>query len=234
MTRENDSAAESFRELLLLIWLSPSFPVGAFAYSHGLEWAVEAGDVADASSLRAWLADLIAFGAPRNDAILFALTFRAAAIGDAGAIVDYNQLAIALSGATERRLETLAQGGAFLAAVRAAWPCATLGLLSAEDNAPVAYPVAVALTAAGHDLALKPSLEAFVLAFVANMVSAAVRLGPIGQTEGQRLVAALLQDVRRVAAEAAEASLDDLGGCAWRSDIAAMKHETQYSRLFRS
>jgi urease accessory protein len=232
--REAADLSADFRELPLLLWLSPSFPVGAFAYSHGLEWAVESGDVADAASLRAWLSDLLAFGAPRNDLILFALTFRAAATGDASAVADLNGLAVALAGSSERRLETLAQGAAFLAAARAAWPCATLSLSPAADDQPVAYPIAVALAAAGHDLALRPSLEAFGLAFVANMVSAAVRLGPIGQTEGQRVLAALLQDVRRAAAEAAEASLDDLGGCAWRSDIAAMRHETQYSRLFRS
>jgi urease accessory protein len=234
MTGARVPSAESFRELPLLLWLSPSFPVGSFAYSHGLEWAVESGDVADAASLGAWLGDLLAFGAPRNDAILFALAFRAAATGDAVAVADLNRLAVALAGSSERRLETLAQGVAFLAAARAAWPCESLSLAPAADDQPVAYPIAVALATAGHNLALAPSLEAFVLAFVANMVSAAVRLGPIGQTEGQRVLAALLQDVRRVAAEAAEATLEDLGGCAWRSDIAAMKHETQYSRLFRT
>jgi urease accessory protein len=234
MTEGVDASSESFRELPLLLWLSPSFPVGAFAYSHGLEWAVEAGDVADAASLRDWLADLLAFGAPRNDAILFALTFRAAASEDAAAVADLNQLAVALAGSSERRLETVALGGAFLAAARAAWPCAALALSPAEHDEPIAYPIAVALAAAGHDLALRPSLEAFILAFAANMVSAAVRLGPIGQTDGQRILAALLQDTRRVVVDATAATLDDLGGCAWRSDIAAMKHETQYSRLFRS
>jgi urease accessory protein len=233
MTAGKDLSAESLHELPLLLWLSPSFPVGAFAYSHGLEWAVEAGDVEDGASLRGWLADLLAFGAARNDAILFALTFRAVSNEGASAVADLNRLAVALAGASERRLETVAQGGAFLAAARAAWPCPALTLAPADDE-PIAYPIAVALAAAGHDFALKPSLEAFVLGFVANMVSAAVRLGPIGQTEGQRVLAALLQDVRRIAAEAVEATPDDLGGCAFRADIAAMKHETQYSRLFRS
>ena len=228
------SETEAFAELPLLIWLSPAFPVGAFAYSHGLEWAVEAGDVTNAATLAAWLEDLLAFGAPRNDAILFALTFRAAAAGEAAEVLRLNELAVALAGSAERRLETVAQGAAFVAAMRGAWPTPTLDLLSTQGDEPIAYPIVVALAAAGHGLPLESSLQAFVLSLIANLVSAAVRLGPIGQSDGQRVIAALLQDIRRLAGEAAQARLDDLGGCAFRSDIAAMRHETQYSRLFRS
>jgi len=226
--------AESFPELPLLLWLSPAFPVGSFAYSHGLEWTVEAGDVTDAAGLRDWLGDLLRFGAPRNDAILFASAFRAAAAKDKEEIARLNELAVALAGAAERRLETVAQGGAFLAAMRGAWPTPAFDLIEAQGGEPVAYPIAVALAASGHGLALAPSLQAFVLSLLANLVSAAVRLGPIGQSDGQRVLAGLLHEVRRLAAEAADATPDDLGGCALRSDIAAMRHETQYSRLFRS
>jgi urease accessory protein len=224
---------DAFRELPLLLWLSPAFPVGAFAYSHGLEWAVEAGDVTDAATLGAWLDDLLRHGAPRNDAILFACAFAAGAARDREAVGRLNELAIALSGSAERRLETTAQGGSFVAAMRAAWPSPAFDLLPGEP-ADVAYPVAVALAASGHGLALEASLQAYVLSLLANLVSAAVRLGPIGQSDGQRALAGLLHAVRRLATEAAGASLDDLGGCALRSDIAAMRHETQYSRLFRS
>lgn len=227
------SATEAFPELPLLLWLSPAFPVGSFAYSHGLEWAVEAGDVTDAVTLRAWVDDLLRYGAPRNDAILFARAFAAAAAQDRTEIGQLNELAVALAGSAERRLETSAQGGSFLAAMRSAWPSAAFDLAPAETTE-IAYPVAVALAAAGHGLPLESSLQAFVLALIANLVSAAVRLGPIGQSDGQRVLAALLHGVKRLAAEAAGASLDDLGGCALRSDIAAMRHETQYSRLFRS
>ncbi len=229
----NTATAEPFPELPLLLWLSPAFPIGAFAYSHGLEWAVEAGDVTDAASLRDWLDDLLRFGAPRNDAILFALAHRAAAADHAQQVAELNELAVALAGSAERRLETVAQGGSFLAAMRSAWPIASFDLIPAESEA-VAYPIAVALAAAGHGLALEASLQAFVLSLVANLVSAAVRLGPIGQSDGQRVLARLLPHVRRLAAEAVGSGRDDLGGCALRSDIAAMRHETQYSRLFRS
>src|SRR5271166_5925512 len=126
----------------LMLWLSPAFPVGAFAYSHGLEWAVEAGDIHDARSLGGWLVDLLTFGAPRADAILFAAAFRAAEAGDWEALVETNDLAVALSASAERRLETTAQGAAFVAAARAAFDCAPLRELSAEER--VAYPAAVA------------------------------------------------------------------------------------------
>jgi len=218
--------------LPLMLWLSPAFPVGAYAYSHGLEWAVEAGDVADRGSLEAWLKDLVAFGAPRADAILFASAFRAAQGADWPALIEVNALAVALAPSAERRLETTAQGAAFVAAARGAWNCAPLERLAEEER--IAYPVAVAACAAGQGLPLRQSLSAFLLALMSNLVSAVVRLGPIGQSDGQTILAALLPSLRALAGEAEGSSLADLGGGAFRSDIASMRHETQYSRLFRS
>ena len=225
---------ESGAPLPLLIWLSPAFPVGAFAYSHGLEWAIEAGDIVDASSLQGWLVDLLEFGAPRSDAILFAAAFRAASAPDWPALIEINALAVALTASAERRLETTAQGAAFIAAARAAWDCEPCRRLDRAPDGRIAYPVAVAAAASGHGLPLGASLEAFVLAQAGNLISAALRLGPIGQTDGQKILAAVLPRVRSLAHEAQTARLADLGSCAFRSDIAAMRHETQYSRLFRS
>jgi urease accessory protein len=230
----NSRQADGGAPLPLLVWLSPGFPVGAFAYSHGFEWAVEAGDVVDARSLEAWLADLIEFGAPRSDAILFSAAFRCAKAGDWPALIEANALAVALCVSGERRLETTAQGAAFVAAARAAWDCEPLRRLDEEAGRPIAYPIAVAAAVSGHKLPLEASLEAFVLAQISNLVSASLRLGPIGQSEGQKILAALLPRIRVLARDAQGASLDDLGGAAFRSDIAAMRHETQYSRLFRS
>ena len=215
-----------------MLWLSPAFPVGSFAYSQGLEWAVESGDIRDARSLGAWLVDLLSFSAPRADAILFAECFRAATAEDWKALAEANALAIALANSAERRLETTAQGSAFVLAARAAWDCEPLRQLFLEER--IAYPVAVASTTAGHGLALETSLQAFILAQIAAAVSAVVRLGPIGQTDGQKIQATLIPRIRALAREASGSSLTDLGSCAFRSDIAAMRHETQYSRLFRS
>jgi urease accessory protein len=226
--------ADGGAPLPLLVWLSPGFPVGAFAYSHGLEWAVEAGDIVDARSLEAWLVDLIEFGAPRSDAILFSAAYRCADADDWPALNEANALAIALAPSAERRLETTAQGSAFIAAARAAWDCEPLRRLEQTHDRRVAYPIAVGAAANGHRLQLYVSLEAFVLAQAANLVSAALRLGSIGQSDGQRVLAALLPPIRSLARAAHGASLADLGGAAFRSDIAAMRHEAQYSRLFRS
>jgi len=220
--------------LPLMIWLSPAFPVGAFAYSHGLEWAHEAGDLEDAAGLEEWLGALLAFGAARNDVILFVAAYRAAGAGDGAGLADIAELAVALATSAERRLETTTQGDAFVAAIARSWPCAAIDLLNEVWSAPVAYPVAVAVAAAGHEIPLGPALEAFGLGFVSALASAAVRLGIVGQTDGQRVIAALLPQVRRLAASAIDASLEDLGGCAFRSDLAALRHETQYTRLFRS
>lgn len=219
--------------LPLLVWLSPSFPVGAFAYSHGLEWAHEAGDVADRAGLESWLGDLLEHGAARNDAILLGGAHRAAGHGGA-ALAEVAELALALATGAERRLEAATQGDAFVAAISRAWPCPALDRLKLTWPGPVAYPVALGVAAAGHGISLEDTLPAFGLGFVSNLVSAAVRLGIVGQTDGQRIIAALLPAVRALAEEARTATLDDLGGAAFRSDLSSLRHETQYTRLFRS
>jgi urease accessory protein len=221
-------------QLPLAIWFSPMFPVGAFAYSHGLEWAHEAGDIGDAEDLSDWLTTLAQRGALHNDAILLGETYRAATHGDARRLTEINELALAMATSRERRLETMTQGNAFLLAIRKSWPCATVDLLGETAGQDVAYPVAVALAAAGHQLALEATLDMFCLGFVSNLVSAAIRLGMIGQTDGQRVLAALMPIIRETARECAGKDLDDLGGAAFRSDLASLRHETQYTRLFRS
>jgi urease accessory protein len=98
----------------------------------------------------------------------------------------------------------------------------------------VAYPVAVAVTAAGHDIHLGPALHAFLHAAIANLISAGVRLIPLGQTDGQRVLAALEPVIAAAAVRAMATPLDGVGGAVFRADIASMRHETQYTRLFRS
>ena len=219
--------------LPLFVWLSPAFPVGAFAYSHGIEAAVEAGDITNAATLAAWLDDLLRFGSLRTDAFLVAQAWRAAARADTDAIFAVNDLALALAPSRERHLETSAQGNAFVMALRASWPATLIDTLStgAQD---VAYPVAVAVAACAHGIPLPVTLEAFLVAFAGNLVSACVRLGPVGQTDGQKTIAGLVPGLRALTRAALSAGPDDFGAVALRSDIAAMRHETQYSRLFRS
>ena len=220
--------------LLLQAWLSPAFPVGGFAYSHGIESAVETGDVSDAGTLRQWLLDLIELGSVRNDMMLIAAAWRATRDGDTQVLTDINELALALSPSRERHLETLAQGNAFMIAARAAFPCAALDLFATLAPDGAAYPVALAVAAAGHGAGLALTCQSWGLAFVASLVSAAVRLGPIGQTDGQKIIAGLLSRISATATFATGSSLNDLGSISIRSDVASMRHETQYSRLFRS
>lgn len=221
-------------DILLTIWLSPSFPVGAFAYSHGLEWAAEVGDIRDEASLAAWLTDLVEHGGAHADAVLLACAMRATGARNAAALRDTNDLALALAPSSERRLETAQQGKSFHAAIAAAWSKPAVDWASEILVEEIAYPVAVGIACAAHDIPSPRACEAFALGFVANLVSAAVRLSVIGQTQGQRVLAALAAPVAALGASAAQASLDDLGSAALRSDIASMRHETQYSRLFRS
>jgi len=218
----------------LMAWLSPAYPVGAFSYSSGLEWAVEAGDVTTAEALRGWLAAMLSDGAGYCDAVLFAQAYRASIADDASGLATVAELAAALAPSRERFLETTAQGRAFLDATKAAWPCPALDRLVAIWSGPLAYPIAVGVAAAGHGVPLAPALAAYLQALTANWVSAAVRLIPLGQTDGQRTIAALESAVAATLARALAASLDDIGGATVRADIASMRHETQYTRLFRS
>jgi urease accessory protein len=218
----------------LMAWLSPAYPVGAFSYSSGLEWAVEAGDVTDAESLRRWLAVTIGEGGGFCDAVFFAHTHRAVVTREDGALAEVAELAAAFSPSKERHLETTAQGRAFIEATQAAWPCPALDQLLAAWPGPYAYPVAVAAAAAGHGIAVEPALGAYLHAVTANLVSAGMRLVPLGQTDGQRLLAALEPLVAATAQRALQTSLDDAGSAALRADLASMRHETQYTRLFRS
>jgi urease accessory protein len=218
----------------LMAWLSPSFPVGAFSYSSGIEWAVEAGDIHDAATLTDWLSLMMSDGAGFCDAVLFVQAHRAVCDCDAPGLRDVAELAAAFSPSKERHLETTAQGRAFMLAVGAAWPCEAIEMLETAWDGPVAYPVAVGTACAGHGIAAEAALPAFLHAIAANWISAGVRLIPLGQTDGQRVLAALEGIIAATAARALSSSLDDIGGAALRADIGSMRHETQYTRLFRS
>ncbi|MDQ0505071.1 urease accessory protein UreF [Xanthobacter agilis] len=226
--------APSLGLLPLFAWLSPAFPVGAYAYSHALEWAVETGDIATPAHLLAWLQDLLVHGFARSDAILLAHAHAAADAGDGLALREVNDLAVALAPSAELRLETCQQGRSFLDAVSAAWPAPRLQDLAPVLVPEVAYPVALGLAGAAHGLPLGVVLDAFVLALTQNLVSAAVRLAPIGQTAGTRVVAALAPQARRLAAEVRGLTLEEIGTATFRADLGSFRHETQYTRLFRS
>jgi urease accessory protein len=227
-------AAEAAALYRLMAWLSPAYPVGAFSYSSGIEWAVEAGDIKDAPTLKDWLAVMIGDGSGFCDAVFFVHAHRAITANDDTGLRAVAELAAALVPSKERLLETTTQGRAFLEATRAAWPCEALDRLDAAWQGAVALPVAVGVTCAGHGIACGKALHAFLHALTANWISAGVRLIPLGQSDGQRVLAALESVVAAAATRALQTPLDQVGSATARADIAGMRHETQYTRLFRS
>ena len=218
----------------LMAWLSPAYPVGAFSYSGGIEWAVEAGDISDVPTLKSWLAVMIAEGNGFCDAVFFVHARRAVTRGDDHALRHVAELAAAFVPSKERHLETTAQGRAFVEVTCAAWTCEALDQFLKNWDGPIAYPVAVAVAAAGHGIPLNQALHAYLHALTANWIYAGVRLIPLGHTDGQRVLASLEPVIAATAERALATSLNDAGSAAFRADLASMRHETQYTRLFRS
>jgi len=228
------SASEAAALYRLMTWLSPAFPVGAFSYSSGIEWAVEAGDISNAATLHDWLTVMLTDGAGFCDAVFLAQTHRAVTSHEDASLHDIAELAAAFVPSRERQLETTTQGRAFIDIARAAWSCEGLDEIIAACGDKIVYPVAAGLVSAAHGIPLEPALHAFLHAVVSNWISAGSRLIPLGQTDSQRVLARLEPDVAATATRAISASLDDLGSATFRADLASVRHETQYTRLFRS
>ena len=219
----------------LLAWLSPGFPIGAFSYSHGLEAAVESGQVADRRSLETWVVAIVTQGGGRVDADILREAHRAAAAGDVAALVAVNRHGLAFRGAAELALEASSQGDAFLAACRLAWSVPLLDCWAAAlDGEPASHAAAFGAAAGATGIPLPAALAGYLQAMAANLISAGLRLGVIGQTDGQRILAALEPMVVRAAAEALDRSESEFGSASVLADLAAIAHETQRTRLFRS
>ncbi len=228
----------------LLAWSSPGYPTGAFSYSHGLEWAVETGDVANLQGLLDYVTAVLERGGGWVDAVLFAHAWRSVAssheTGPSASNAELDalaQLAGAFRGSSETALESRQQGGAFLDVTRKAWPHPTLDAFAARQAAtgtPVAHCIAVAIACAVHEVALTPALHAYIHAVAANLVSAGARLIPLGQTQAQIAIARLSPIISSIVERALTTSLDDLGTAAPAIELCSLRHETQYTRLFRS
>jgi urease accessory protein len=218
-------------------WLSPAFPTGSYSYSHGIEWAVEAGHIHDRKSLVDWLEADLCYGSGRNEAIFFTEAWRCAAENDCEKLLEVAELAAAFRGTSEFALETSQQAASCLATLRRVWPDPILEILSESLSelriAPV-LSVVVGVRAATQDIPAPLALPAFLQSYVANLVTAGVRLVPLGQTDGQLAIAELEPAVLAVAAQAGCATIHDLGSAGFMVDLASASHETQYTRLFRS
>ena len=213
----------------LMIWLSASFPVGGFAYSQGLETSVEKGWVSDRTTLANWLRGLLDHGSPRNDLIFIGLIQRT---GDLAETRELVELAAALQPSCERHDEAVVQGHSFVRAYEAAWQPGPSPFAGLPDT--ITLPAALAVAARQHDISVRATLEAYAIAFLNNLTSAAIRLGVVGQFDGQRIMAELLVPARAACCGSLNATEGDLGSATWGADLASMLHETQSTRLFRS
>ncbi|MDJ0909806.1 MAG: urease accessory protein UreF [Woeseiaceae bacterium] len=214
----------------LMSWLSPTYPVGAYSFSHGLEYAVDDGLVSDAESARDWIATIMMAGSGFAD-----LAFVAAAWDSEPAeLADLNELALAFQGTAEIRLESTAQGRAFCLVTAEAWPCGAIDALQEIPQDEIVYAVVVGAVARSHGIDRGEAMLAYAHAFAANLVSAAVRLIPLGQTDGQRITADLMTTCIAAVERAASTPVDEISMSTPMVDIASMKHEHQYTRLFRS
>ena len=222
--------------LRLQSWLSPAFPTGSYSYSHGLERAVEIGYVSDLASLLEWLKADLHYGSVRNEAIFFSEAWNSASNSEPAKLLEVAEVAAAHRGTAEFALESSQQAAASLTVLRRVWPDPVLDWLSetlSEREIPPALAVVLGARSARERIPLNFALPAFLQSYVANLVTAAVRLIPLGQTAGQLAVAELESEVLKASTHT-EDTLADLGSAAFVLDLVSMAHETQYTRLFRS
>ncbi|WP_170519462.1 urease accessory protein UreF [Ruegeria atlantica] len=208
--------------LTLTQWLSPAYPVGGFAYSHGLESAIDRGTVANSQDTEAWISDVLEYGSGWNDALFVVAAFNAL---DKDELINVDVTARSFCATSERLMETELLGQAFGNVTKGVWEL---------DLGHFTYPVSIGRAARLQNLPLLLTTKMFLQAFASNLVACATRLVPLGQIDAQRLIRQLTPLCAQIAEKAKKASLDELSSTAFLGDIAAMKHETQYSRIFRT
>ncbi len=208
--------------LTLAQWLSPAYPVGGFAYSHGLEAAIDEGCVTCSQDAEEWISDVLEHGSGWNDALFVVAAYRARTQGE---LVNIDATARAFCASSERLMETDLLGQAFGNVTRDVWKL---------DLRQLTYPVSVGQAACRQNLPVSLTTKMFLQAFASNLVACATRLVPLGQTDAQRLIRTLTPLCEKIASRAQKAGLDQLSSTAFLTDIASMKHETQYSRIFRT
>ena len=206
--------------LTLLHWLSPAYPIGSYAYSHGLEAAITGGAVTTPEDLTAWISDILHYGAGQSDTL-----FIAAAYGGAEGAAHIDAQYRAFAPCKERLMESTLQGAAFCDITRAVWGLALTDLC---------LPIAIGAAARAQDIPLRPVLAGYLHSFVSNLASVGMRLIPLGQSDGHRIIARFHPLCAAIAAQNADGDMERLATSSFLSDIAAMRHETQYARVYRT
>ncbi|NOD97216.1 urease accessory protein UreF [Ruegeria sp. HKCCD6228] len=208
--------------LTLTQWLSPAYPVGGFAYSHGLETAIDEGAVASSQDAEAWISDVQEHGSGWNDALFVVSAYNAQ---DNDELISVDTKARAICASSERKMETELLGQAFGTVTGDVWDL---------DIQQLSYPVSVGYAAHLQGLPILLTTKLYLQAFASNLVACATRLVPLGQTDAQKLIRNLTPLCARIAEQAQMAGLDELSSTAFLTDIASMRHEIQYSRIFRT
>lgn len=206
--------------MTLVQWLSPAFPTGAFAYSHGLEQVITDGGIASGADLEGWLSDVLRFGAGKQDAILLSAALEPGADHD-----DLAALCVALQPSAERLREVAEQGAAFARTVEA---------MTGTPMPARPLPIAVGAAAAGLGLEKSQVIALYLHAFASNLVSVAVRFVPLGQNDGQSALSRLHPLMSRLAEETAGMAVDQIASAALGADMAAMRHEGLDVRIFKT
>ena len=202
---------------LLLSWFSPSFPIGSFNFSHGLEAAIEYEFVYDKITLEEWIKHLILNGAGKTDSILLSNSYNGKEV---------NELALALCSSKERWIETSNLGKAFCKNINDNWDC--------KINKNLAYPVAVGKAGKYFKIPLEKLLIAFLQSFASNLINVGMKHIPLGQSEGQKILIKFLPVIETQANIYQTAHVNDLGSSAFLSDLSSMYHETLNNRIYQT
>jgi len=225
----------SLQLVRLLQLASPALPVGAYTYSQGLEWAVESGVIRDEATAGRWIADLLQHGIGRYEAPLVLALMAAWTATDVAEIIRLNSEFLASRESAELRAETAQMGFSMRRLLRdlrdeALADVATL----LEDQPELAFPTVWTGIAARWNIDPQAALTAYLWSWAENQVMAALKAVPLGQAAGQRLLAELGCRIPAVAVDAAKLPETEWSNFTPAFAIACTRHETQYSRLFRS
>lgn len=224
------------RSLIRLLQLSsPALPVGAYTYSQGLEWAVESGTIVDESSTCAWISDLLMYGMGRYEAPLIARLIQVWTDGDLQTLSRLNKEFIATRESSELRAETVQMGYSMTRLARELMDPALATLVTRLAEMPeVSFPAAWSGFAASWDIEPQDALTAYLWSWCENQVMAALKAVPLGQASGQRVLLKLTESIPAIAAKALVTPECDWSNLTPAFAISSARHETQYSRLFRS
>jgi urease accessory protein len=218
----------------LLQLASPALPVGAYSYSQGLEWAIESGEVRDVSTAQRWIEDHLRLVFSRYEAPTYARAFEAWSDCDRNVLQRMHENFVASRESSEPRAETLQVGFSYAAWCREVAPIRDAQRKLLENFSHACAPVAAALAACASGLTLREGLLAYVFGFAENQVMVLAKALPLGQIASQKLLFALGDAVNECVDTAIDLPDEEWSSASPLLAIAQMKHETQYSRLFRS